>query len=74
MTQTATVQSSVPRYVWARTAPMSVKVRPEVVAQIDQAAIAQKMSRSEWIRRTLESAIEEQHLQSSSPLPVVISD
>jgi metal-responsive CopG/Arc/MetJ family transcriptional regulator len=45
---------------------MSLKVRPEVVTQIDQAAIKMKVSRSEWIRNAIELAINHQQLQGTA--------
>jgi metal-responsive CopG/Arc/MetJ family transcriptional regulator len=65
----------VPSAVWARSAPLSVKVRSEIVAQIDRAAIEMKVSRSEFIRNAIEAAIAKQHLQiEAAPLPVVLTE
>jgi hypothetical protein len=50
---------------------MSLKVRPEVVTQIDQAAIELKISRSEWIRNAIEIAMKQQQKQALASCPAV---
>lgn len=75
MTKTHTKPSPIPRDAWSRTSPISVKLHPQTVLEIDAAAAARRMSRSEFIRYSLEQQIlEQQRWSNTSPLPVVISE